>query len=310
MSIIRLTILSASLMAMLSPAAKAGPFMEWLCGCSSNMTSQSTYAPAYIPTAVVAAPAAGCSSCAPQTTYYAPSVVYPTPVTTYRPFLPIVPRPTTTYYASPGYNPYSAAPVTVYRPVVPVAPVVTTTRLIPYTSYRMYYPTTVSYYGAVAPVVTYPAPSTGCCSSGVPVENYSQPTLGTTSVDAATEVPTLSPSDPTTANYPPLQSPAPIIVEKPTDNSSAVIRQDKKPATTQEPTSAPSGESKGSGPEINPPNSNSKPVQPNSMPNPEQNENQDRTTKRPIRLVSREMPVAAQPTVRVLSGDLWQSVKD
>jgi hypothetical protein len=316
MSAIRLAILSAGLMISLSPtAAQAGPFMDWLCGCSPNMSSQSTYAPAYVPTAVVSAPASGCS-CAQQSTYYAPAVAYPTysaPVTTYRPFLPIVPRPTTTYYTPSGYNPYSAAPVTVYRPVVPAQTVVTTTRLIPYTSYRMVYPTMVTYYGVapvynVAPAVTYPSPGPAC--SGAPVESYGPPSVGF-SEGAAMEAPSLPPGTPTTSNYPLLQSPSTIIVDKPFDNSTSVNRQDNKTAAPAEPKAAPTDDSKGSGSDSKSPNSAESPTfKRDSLSNPPRNDSQDRTTMRPVRQVSRETVVAAQPAVRVLSGDIWRPAKD
>ncbi|MCC6123521.1 MAG: hypothetical protein IT426_01015 [Pirellulales bacterium] len=317
MSAIRFAISSVSLLLVLSPAAQAGPIMEWLCGCSPNMTSQSTYTPAYVPTAVVAAPAPSCSSCAPQTTYYAPQTAYyaPTvtyyaaPVTTYRPFIPIVPRPTTTYYAAPGYNPYSAAPVTAYRPLVPVQPVVTTTRLIPYTSYRMVYPTTVAYYG-VAPVysvappcVTVPPP---CADyGGAPLENYGAPSLGSGADREAIEAPSLPSGEPTTTYYHSMPSPSTVIVEKPAENSSGANRQVDKPAATQDP--KPAEEPKSSGPDIKSPN----PSNPASFKDrPEGNDSRDRTAMRPVRQVSRQVPAAVQPSIRVLGEDLWRPVKD
>ncbi len=318
MSAVRLAALCAGLMALLSPiSAQAGPFMEWLCGCSPNMSAQSTYAPAYVPTAVVPAQAAGCS-CAQQTTYYAPAAVYPAAVTAYRPFLPVVPRPTTTYYTPPGYNPYSLAPVTVYRPVVPVQPVVTTTRLIPYTSYRMVYPTMLSYYGAaplcnVAPA--YVAPPAPCAvpESGIPVQSCNQPPVGPSAEGEAMEAPSLPPGQPSTTYYPPLQSPSTIIVEKPIENPAPapVTRQDNKPETSNEPKAAPQGETKkseaddGSAKSTNPAS-----IQHNSLSNPPRDDSQDRTTMRPVRQISRNMPAAIQPDVRILSGDLWRPAKD
>jgi hypothetical protein len=312
MSAIRLAVLSACLMISLSPVVQACGLCG-LFGHGSPTTVATTTAPAYVPTTVVA-------GYAPQTTYYAPAVVAPVPVTTYRPFLPIVPRPTTTYYAS-GYNPYSAAPVTVYRPVMAVQPVVTTTRLIPYTSYRMTYPTTVAYYG-VAPVcnaapacIVPPAPCTGC--GGAPVESYNPPPLATPSDGGAMEAPSLPPGQPTTteyqplpvpsmSNYPPAQTAAPMIIEKQVDNS-ATVRQDNKPTLAPQPKPAPQGDTKSSGPEINSPNNgNPANIKENSLPTTEGSSSRDRTTLRPVRLVSRETTLAVQPPVRVLSGDLWR----
>jgi hypothetical protein len=313
MSAIRLAMLSVCLTVLSPLAVKAGPIMEWLCGCSSNMTSQSTYAPAYVPTAVVAAPAAGCSCAPQQTTYYAPAVAYPAAVTAYRPFLPIVPRPTTTYYRPPaGYNPYSLAPVTVYRPVVPVQPVVTTTRLIPYTSYRMVYPATVSYYGVAPAYYAYPEPPPCAVpESGAPVENYNPPPAGSVSEGDATEIPSLPPGQPATTFYPPLESAKPIIVEKPIVIPPPANGQESKPATGNEPKQAPKGDGKDSGAEANPANPANPPaVQKNSLTNPPRDESQDRTTRRPVRQISRAASAATQPTVQVLSGDLWRPAKD
>jgi hypothetical protein len=296
----------------------AGPFMNWLCGCSSNMSSATTYAPAYVPTAVVPVQAAGCSSCAPQTTYFAPTVAVPAPVTTFRPFLPVVPRPTTTYYTPTGYNPYSHAPVTVLRPVVAVQPVVTTTRLIPYTSYRMVYPTAVSYFG-VAPVYAapvYAAPAVACPvpQSVVPAESYVPPVVGSSSEGDATEVPSLPPAQTSTSDYPPLYSPSTSNVEQPLASPTPpVTRQEYKPITPNEPTPAPKNESKekDSSKDNDSTKSSTPPViQHNSITNPPQDGSGDRTAMRAVRQVSRATAVTPPLEVRVLSNDLWRPAKD
>jgi hypothetical protein len=322
MSAIRLAFFGSFVSVLVSSTpAQAGPILDWFCGCSSNLRSESTYTPAYIPTAVVPAQPAGCISPQPTTTYYAPTAIAPAPVTAYR-VVPETPRPRATYLAA-NYNPYSAAPVTVYRPVVPaVQPLVTTTRLIPYTTYRREYPTTVSYYGygyvapPVAPVVTYPAPVTETVVPNVvppvaPVESYDAPTTIRSSDDAANEVPSLPPQQSTTANYPPLPLPSPVIVEKPADVLPPTTRQDNKPVASPEAQPAPSNENKSANPEINPRKTNDpKSVQPNSLQNTQPDDSQDRTTMRPVRQAARTTPLAIQPTVRVLSEDLWRPAKD
>jgi hypothetical protein len=171
----------------------------------------------------------------------------------------------------------------------------------------------VTYYGVapvynVAPAVTYPAPGMGCSSA--PVESYGPPSVGS-SEGAAMEAPSLPPGTPTTSNYPLLQSPSTIIVDKPFDNSTSVNRQDNKTAAPAEPKAAPTDDSKGSGSDSKSPNSAESPTfKRDSLSNPPRNDSQDRTTMRPVRQVSRETVVAAQPAVRVLSGDIWRPAKD
>jgi hypothetical protein len=326
MPAIRMTVVITVLMALLStPAVQAGPILEWLCGCSQNMTSSSTYAPAYVPPVETPAPATNCVPVPQQTTYYAPAVAWPAPITAYR-LLPVVPRPTPSYPSQ--YNPYSAAPVTLYRPVVPV---VTTTRLIPYTSYRMVYPT-VATYGYAPAIVAPPPPCT--IYGGAPVEN-AVPQPMANPAELAMEAPSLSPSDPTTSNYVPLTPPtitnyAPLEfpstvvekpysvekslrVEKPADGSSSATGRDNKsdsaPSSDQKQT--PADDSKSAGPNLTAPNPPDQPTaKPNSLIGPQPRENRDRTTMRPVRQASREKPASPQPAVRVLSADLWKPVLD
>jgi hypothetical protein len=316
MSAKRLVIVCVSvLMLLASPSAQACGLLDWFCGCSSSAAPQSTYAPAYVPTAVV--PASGCAAPAAQTTYYAPTVAVATPVTTYRPFLPLVPRPTTTYYRPSGYNPYSLAPVTVYRPVAPVQPVVTTTRLIPYTSYRMAYPTTVSYYGVVPTYYAAPAYAAPPAACAVPeslaVPSYDLAPAGPASEGDANEAPSLPPGQPSTTYYPPLESPSTIVVEKPYYNPTPAseTRQENKPVTPNEPKPAPQDESKKSGTDDSSTKSASPTtLQHNSLPAGRRDDSQDRTTMRPIRQVSRQTTVASQTSVRVLSNDAWRPATD
>jgi hypothetical protein len=282
MSAIRKVMASVvSLSVLLPSVAQAGPILDWLCHKSPPVVVTTTYAPAYVAPVVAAAPATGCSTCAAQTTYYAPVVVSPAPVTAYR-LLPVVPRPVTTYPTVAAYNPYSAAPVTVYRPVVPVVP---TTRLLPYTSYRMVYPT-VAYYAPTVSYVSAPAP---CNTCGVPAPSYSPP-VSAPSSDASMEAPSLPPAQPSTTYYEPPPASSTIVTPMSTSNNSPTpAYQQNKPATGAEPNSAPAGEPKLLSPEKDP---------------------QDRTTMRPMRQISHEVTLPAPPTVRVLSEDLWQAAND
>jgi hypothetical protein len=327
MSAIRFHVVLAgvALVALLSPAAQAGPFMEWLCGCSSNMSSATTYAPAYVPTPVAAAPVANCA-CEQQSTYYAPAPVTayyapapvtayyapapvttyyaPAPITTYRPFLPIVPRPTSTYYASTSYNPYSAAPVTVYRPILGIA----TPPVIPYTSYRMVYPAQVTYY---SPAVSYYSAPAACPVYDMPVQSAAPDSCCAPS-SSTMETPTLPSDQSSTSYYIPSQpDSSTIITAKPnTDDSATVTRQVEKPITSSDPKAAPTDE-KASGLNLNEQKQQNQPkAKENSLPLPNSRDSQDRTTMRPVRQVSHEKAVPAQPSGQVLSADLWHQAND
>jgi hypothetical protein len=320
MSAIRFSVFYAIVLVLSAPSAsQAGPFMEWLCGCSSNLRSQSTYVPAYVPTAEFPAPGAATTTyyaptaIAPvsTTTYYAPPVVYPAPVTVYRP-LPVVPRPTTTLQVTSGYAPYSATPVTVYRPIVPVQPVITTTRLIPYTTYRMVYPSTVTYYGATpayyvpysAPVaVPVPAPIAEPVYEQAPLQSYpAQAVPESSSSDPASVAPSLSGE--TTTNYPMLQPP-PVTTEKVIIDDSATDAI--KVETKKTPTPAPKADSKSSETELNGPKNGS----PTTLRvTPEENSSLDRTTMRPVRQISQRQAAPTRQPAVIHGDDVWQTVKD
>jgi hypothetical protein len=317
MSAIRFSVFSAIMLVLITPSAsQGGPFMEWLCGCSSNLKSQSTYVPAYVPTAEVAAPAPGCA-CNTQptttyyapaavtpvsTTYYAPQVVSPAPVTVYRP-LPVVPRPTPTLQVTSGYAPYSAAPVTVYRPIVPVQPVITTTRLIPYTTYRMYYPSTVTYYGAApayyvpysAPVaVPVPAQVVEPAYEQAPVQGYPAEAIPESSpADPASIAPSLSGESRTNAVEK-------VILDDPTTDL-------KKAETRKETTPAPKSDSKSTEGDLNGPKTGS----PTTLRvTPEENTGTDRTAMRPVRQISQRQTTPAQQSTVIHGDEVWQTVKD
>jgi hypothetical protein len=283
---------------------------DWFRGNSTP--APATVAPTFVPTTVVPTE---CAAPAAQTTYYAPSVVVATPVTTYRPFLPIVPRPTTTYYRPSGYNPFSAAPVTVFRPVMPVQPVVTTTRLIPYTSYRMMFPTAVTYGFSpvnVAPSVSCPAPvyappPTACVipQSGVAAPIYERAPVE----DDASQAPSLAPGSPSTTYYPPEYSPAPVVVEKPYYTPPAETRQENKPVTPDQPKAAPQEEKKSGTDENSTKTANPSALQRDSILTPRDG-GADRTTMRPVRQVSRQTVATPPLEVRVLSADAWRPARD
>jgi hypothetical protein len=313
MSILRIALVGVGFLAILPQAAQAGPFMEWLCGCSPNMSSQTTYTPVYVPPTVVeTAPAPVYTTPAPQTTYYAPAVTYTAPVTVYRP-LPAVPRPTTTYYSPSGFA--SSVPTTVYRPVV--APVVTTTRLIPYTTYRMTYPAYSTY--SLAPVYVSPLPVVP--SYTMPVESYSPPPAPSCALPAESYNPppvaaSSNISENTTngaPSLPPNQPSTYAPLPEETKNGEKMGTQEvQKPVTTpdlkSEPKTAPKDDAKSSGPDLNPQTPEKTPsnLKQNSLQNAEPNNNRDYTTQKPIRQASREIVTPAEPTVRVLSPSLWQ----
>ena len=226
------------------------------------------------------------------------------PITTYRPFLPIVPRPTSTYYASTSYNPYSAAPVTVYRPILGIA----TPPVIPYTSYRMVYPAQVTYY---SPAVSYYSAPAACPVYDVPVQSAAPDSCCAPS-SSTMETPTLPSDQSSTSYYIPSQpDSSTIITAKPnTDDSATVTRQVEKPITSSDPKAAPTDE-KASGLNLNEQKQQNQPkAKENSLPLPNSRDSQDRTTMRPVRQVSHEKAVPAQPSGQVLSADLWHQAND
>jgi hypothetical protein len=196
----RCVLIACSLAAILSMSAtcQAGPILDWLCGTSPGMTTQTTYTPPYYAaeyaapacatpacatpacatpacaTPTYAAPAGGCSSCAQQVVQYAPYTSYrpvyggftiPRPVTTY--YSPSTAcnscaAPTTAYYPAAAYNSYAPA-VTAYRPVVAWTQPV---RIIPYTTYRMsYMPVTYVGYAQAPACTTCASPCAAPCVS-------------------------------------------------------------------------------------------------------------------------------------------------
>lgn len=324
MSAIRFHLVLASIAltaSLSSKAIAAGPIISWLCGCSSNMSSETTYAPAYVPTPV-AVDSASCNCGQQQSTYYAPSAVAPTPVTsyyaptvypvstaayyapavvtplpvtTYRPLLPISPRPTSTYA---GYNPYSAAPVTVYRPIVGVA----APSVLPYTSYRMVYPAATTYY--YAPPVSYYSAPAACPVYSEPVPNSSIESPGVVPEGSMLETPSLQQGQPSTSDYIPSQSSS--------NNTSADTYRAEKPATSPQPNPAPTDEkAKEPGPDLNQQSPKNQPkAQENSLPRSGSIENPDRTTMRPIQQVSFEKPIPQRHTAQVIGSDVWRPVKN
>jgi hypothetical protein len=326
MSAIRFHLVLASIAltaSLSSKAIAAGPIISWLCGCSSNMSSETTYAPAYVPTPV-AVDSASCNCGQQQSTYYAPSAVAPVPVTSYyapivypvsttayyapaavapapvtvyRPLLPISPRPTSTYA---GYNPYSAAPVTVYRPIVGVA----APSVLPYTSYRMVYPAATTYY--YAPPVSYYSAPAACpvYSEPVPSSNIESPSV--VPGGSMLETPSLPQNQPSNSDYVPAQ-PNPSADNSTTDNYRA-----EKPVTSPQPKPAPTDEkAKDPGPDLNQQSPKNQPkAQENSLPRSGSTENPDRTTMRPIRQVTFEKPIPQRHTAEVISADVWRPSKD
>jgi hypothetical protein len=303
-----------SLMLLAATSAQACGICDWFGGRST--AAPATVAPTFVPTAVVPGE---CAAPAAQTTYYAPPIAVATPVTTYRPFLPIVPRPTTTYYRPSGYNPFSAAPVTVFRPIVPVQPVVTTTRLIPYTSYRMEYPTAVTYGFAPAcaappvcsppPVYQVAPPACAVPQGGMAAPSYEQTPMAAPSEGDASQAPSLPPGSPSTTYYPPEYSPAPVVVEKPYYTPPAETRQENKPVTPDQPKAAPQDEKKSGTDDNSTKSANPSALQRDSILNPRDG-GADRTTMRPVRQVSRQTVAARPLEIRVLSADAWREAKD
>jgi hypothetical protein len=135
--------------------------IDCLFGTAPSAPSATTYAPAYVPSPVYAAPAscAPCSSpcslpCAPQTCDYMPAAS----VVAYRPYYAYAPVVATAY--QPVVGSYA---VTTYRPFLGTYQ----TRLVPYATYRPYY--------AYSPVVSYayspvysPCASCNSCASYSP----------------------------------------------------------------------------------------------------------------------------------------------
>ena len=161
---------------LLLPAEGAAQTLGCLSGCST--AAPVTYTSAY------ATPAcATCTTYAPQTRGYMPTVVYrtlyrPTVMTAYR---PVATRNTCTSYAVTTYRPvlgwsYQArlVPYTTYRPVYAVAPVAAYVSCNPCTSYSSSYSCDPCGSGTCG-TVTYGATTSGCSSCAAPTSQTLTP---------------------------------------------------------------------------------------------------------------------------------------
>jgi len=133
---------------------------------ANRVASSTTYAPPYVPSATVTAPAVAstCNPCATQVCSYVPQTYYRTVYRT---------TPVTTCQAVTCCDPCTGCPVTVYRPVVSY---VQSAQLVPYTTYRAVW--TNAYAPTCSPCATSsyaPATSSGCgapCGTSVaPAQN-------------------------------------------------------------------------------------------------------------------------------------------